>query len=293
MAESSIRKAGAPARFARALTIALIMLVSPSLASASEGGPEHEERPRQFDWSFAGAFGRYNQAQLRRGFKVYREVCSSCHSIRLLSFRNLAESGGPELPRAEVEKLAASYKIKDGPNSAGEYFERPGRPSDSFPTPFANEQAARAALGGAYPPDMSVLAKARGYSRGFPTFLLDALPGFTYQEGGVDYIASLLQGYHDAPAGFTLSDGQYYNVYMPGRRIGMIPPLTDGAVTYGDGAPEKVEQYAKDISAFLMWSAEPHLNDRKKVGLGVVTFLIVFAGLLYFVKRRIWASVDH
>jgi ubiquinol-cytochrome c reductase cytochrome c1 subunit len=293
MVESSTRNSRVPMRFAGAMAVALIMLAAPSLASANEGGPEHEERPRQFDWSFAGAFGRYNQAQLQRGFKIYREVCSSCHSIRLLSFRNLAEPGGPELPQAEVEKLAASYKIKDGPNSAGEYFERPGRLSDAFPAPFANEQAARAALGGAYPPDMSVLAKARGYSRGFPTFLLDALPGFTYQEGGVDYITSLLQGYHEAPAGFTLSDGQYYNVYMPGRRIGMIPPLTDGAVTYGDGTPEKVEQYAKDISAFLMWAAEPHLNDRKKVGLGVVTFLIVFAGLLYFVKRRIWASVDH
>ena len=293
MVELSLRNSRVPMRFASAMAVALIMLVSPSLACASEAGPEHEERPRQFDWSFAGAFGRYDKAQLQRGFKIYREVCSSCHSIRLLSFRNLAEPGGPELPQAEVEKLAASYKIKDGPNSAGEYFERPGRLSDAFPAPFANEQAARAALGGAYPPDMSVLAKARGYSRGFPTFLLDALPGFTYQEGGVDYIASLLQGYHDAPAGFTLGDGQYYNVYMPGRRIGMIPPLADGAVTYGDGTPEKLEQYAKDVSAFLMWSAEPHLNDRKKVGLGVVTFLIVFATLLYFVKRRVWASVDH
>jgi len=201
--------------------------------------------------------------------------------------------GGPELAPAEVGELAASYKIKDGPNSAGDYFERPGRPSDAFPAPFANEQAARAALGGSYPPDMSVLAKARGYSRGFPTFLLDALPGFTYQEGGVDYIASLLQGYRDQPAGFALGDGQYYNIYMPGRRLGMIPPLTDGAVKYEDGAPEKVEQYAKDVAAFLMWSAEPHLDDRKRVGLAVVSFLIVFATLLYFVKRSIWASVDH
>ncbi len=293
MVERSICKIGAPSRVARAMAFALIVLVSPSLASAGESASEHEERPRQFDWSFAGAFGRYDQGQLRRGFKVYREVCSSCHSIRLLAFRNLAESGGPELPQAAVEQLAASYKIKDGPNSAGDYFERPGRPSDSFPAPFANEQAARAALGGAYPPDMSVLAKARGYSRGFPTFLLDALPGFTYQEGGVDYITSLLQGYHDAPAGFTLGDGQYDNVYMPGRRIGMIPPLSEGAVKYEDGAPEKVEQYAKDVAAFLMWSAEPHLDDRKKVGLGVVSFLIVFAALLYFVKRSIWASVDH
>ena len=293
MVERSICGIGAPSRVARAMTVALFMLVSPSLASASETGGGHEERPRPYDWSFAGVFGRYDNAQLRRGFKIYREVCASCHSIRLLAFRNLAEPGGPELPQAEVGKLAASYKVKDGPNAAGDYFERPGRPSDAFPAPFANEQAARAALGGAYPPDMSVLAKARGYSRGFPTFLLDALPGFTYQEGGVDYIASLLQGYRDAPAGFTLGDGQYYNVYMPGRRIGMIPPLTDGAVKYEDGAPEKVEQYAKDVAAFLMWSAEPHLDDRKKVGLAVLAFLIVFATLLYFVKRSIWASVDH
>ncbi len=293
MSEPLIRQSRAASRVAGVMAVALMMLIPTSLAHAGEGGAEHEERPKQFDWTFAGVSGRYDNAQLRRGFKVYREVCSSCHSIRLLNFRNLAESGGPELTHAEVEKLAASYKIKDGPNSAGEYFERPGRPSDSFPTPFANEQAARAALGGSYPPDMSVLAKARGYSRGFPTFLFDALPGFAYQEGGVDYIASLLQGYRDAPTGFNLGDGQYYNVYMPGRRIGMIPPLADGAVKYEDGAPEKLEQYAKDVSAFLMWSAEPHLDDRKKVGIAVVSFLIVLAALLYFVKRTVWASVDH
>ena len=239
---------------------------------------EHEERPRQFDWSFAGAFGRYDQGQLRRGFKVYRESLLELPFDPAARLPQFGGVGGAGVAASGGRELAASYKIKDGPNSAGDYFERPGRPSDSFPAPFANEQAARAALGGSYPPDMSVLAKARGYSRGFPTFLLDALPGFTYQEGGVDYITSLLQGYHDAPAGFTLGDGQYYNVYMPGRRIGMIPPLTDGAVKYEDGAPEKVEQYAKDVAAFLMWSAEPHLDDRKKVGLGVVSFLIVFAG---------------
>jgi len=294
MSEPTInRRSGARSRVSRAAAVALMMLVAPSLAHAGEGAVEHEERPKQFDWSFAGAFGRYDKAQLKRGFKIYREVCSTCHSIRLLAFRNLAEPGGPGLSQAEVEKLAASYKIKDGPNSAGDYFERPGRPSDNFPPPFANEQAARAALGGAYPPDMSVLAKARGYSRGFPTFLFDALPGFSYQEGGVDYIASLLQGYRDAPAGFNLGDGQYYNVYMPGRRIGMIPPLSDGAVKYEDGTPEKVEQYAQDVSAFLMWSAEPHLDDRKKVGMAVVSFLVVLAALLYLVKRTIWASVDH
>lgn len=276
-----------------AIVLAALALAAPGVARASEGEVKHEEKPRHFTWSFAGAFGRYDQAQLRRGFKVYKEVCSSCHSIKMLAFRNLGDVGGPAFSVDEVAALAASYKIKDGPNAAGDYFERPGRASDRFPPPFANEQAARAALGGGYPPDMSVLAKARGYSRGFPTFLFDAIPGFSYQEHGVDYIASLLQGYQDAPKDVKIPDGQYYNIYMPGRRIGMIPPLVDGSVTYDDKTPQTIEQYAQDVAAFLMWSAEPHLNQRKSVGMGVISFLVVFAGLLYFVKRRIWSHVEH
>ncbi|QGM46446.1 cytochrome c1 [Methylocystis heyeri] len=276
-----------------AAMLAALAFAAPGSAGANENEARHEEKPRHFNWSFAGAFGRYDQAQLRRGFKVYKEVCSSCHSIKYLAFRNLGEPGGPVFSQEEVAAIAAGYKIKDGPNANGDYFERPGRASDRFPPPFANEQAARAALGGAYPPDMSVLAKARGHSSGFPGFLLDPLPGFTYQEGGVDYIASLLQGYRDAPADVKLPDGQYYNIYMSGRRIGMIPPLVDGSVTYDDKAPQTVEQYAQDVAAFLMWSAEPHLDKRKSVGLGVLSFLIVFAAMLYFVKRRIWSQVEH
>ncbi|WP_246720579.1 cytochrome c1 [Methylocystis sp. H4A] len=253
----------------------------------------HEQKPKRFDWSFAGAFGRYDKAQLRRGFKVYKEVCSSCHSIKMLAFRNLSQPGGPEFPEKEVEALAASYKIKDGPNQAGEYFDRPGRPSDRFPAPFANEQAARAALAGNYPPDMSVLAKARGYSRGFPLFLFDALPGFSYQEHGVDYITSLMEGYEDPPPDVKMPDGQFYDPYMPGRRIGMPPPLSEGVVTYEDGAPQTIDQYAKDVAAFMMWVAEPHLESRKRIGLGVVAFLLVFVGLLYFTKRKIWSNVPH
>ncbi len=276
-----------------AIMLAALAMGAPGAAGASESEVKHAEKPRQFSWSFAGVLGRYDQAQLRRGFKVYKEVCSSCHSIKFLAFRNLGEPGGPAFSKEEVAALAASYKIKDGPNASGDYFERPGRASDNFPPPFANEQAARAALGGGYPPDMSVLAKARGYSRGFPTFLLDALPGFSYQEYGVDYIASLLQGYREAPADMSLTEGQYYNIYMPGRRIGMIPPLVDGSVTYDDKTPQTVEQYAQDIAAFLMWSAEPHLDRRKSVGLGALSFLVVFATMLYFVKRRIWSRVEH
>ena len=168
---------------------------------ARQESARHEEKPLRQDWSFAGVFGRYDRAQLRRGFKVYKEVCSTCHSIKMLAFRNLSQPGGPEFSEKEVEELAASYKIKDGPNEAGEYFERPARPSDRFPPPFANEQAARAALAGDYPPDFSVLAKARGYSRGFPLFLFDALPGFSYQEHGVDYIVSLHGGLSRSAAG--------------------------------------------------------------------------------------------
>lgn len=267
----------------------LVAAASPALA---EGG-HHEKKPEVHSWSFAGFFGSYDRAQLRRGFKVYKEVCSTCHSIKMLAFRNLGQPGGPEFSEKEVAELAATYKVKDGPNDAGEYFDRPARPSDRFPPPFANEQAARAAMSGAYPPDMSVLAKARGYSRGFPTFLLDALPGLSYQEHGVDYIASLLKGYQDPPHDVKVPDGQYYNVYMLGNRIGMPPPLSDGAVTYDDGAPQTVDQYARDVTAFMMWVAEPHLEARKHIGQGVIAFLIVFAALLYFTKRKIWSNVPH
>ncbi|MBI3274591.1 MAG: cytochrome c1, partial [Methylocystis sp.] len=240
---------------------------SPRAAEGAMGAVErHQATPPRQDWSFAGAFGRYDREQLRRGLKVYRQVCVSCHSIRLLAFRNLGEKGGPELSQGEVEALAATYKITDGPNDAGAMFERPGRPSDRFPPPFPNEQAARAAFNGAYPPDMSVLAKARGYARGFPLFLLDALPGVSYQEHGVDYIVALLGGYADAPNGVTLPPGQFYNIYVPARRIAMPPPLSDGLVPYDDGTPATADQYAKDVAAFLMWAAEPHLEQRKQIG---------------------------
>ena len=275
------------------LVLATVGLVAIASSAARAGMTHEEEKPERQEWSFAGVFGRFDQAQLRRGFKVYKEVCSTCHSIKMLAFRNLGQPGGPEFSEKEVADLAASYKIKDGPNDSGEFFDRAGRPSDRFPAPFAHEQAARAAMSGAYPPDMSVLVKARGYHRGFPGFLLDGLPGFSYQEHGADYIVSLLKGYKEAPSDFKVPDGQYYNVYMIGRRIGMPPPLSDGAVTYDDGAPQTVDQYARDVTAFMAWVAEPSLESRKKTGLGVISFLIVFAGLLYFTKRKIWSDVAH
>ncbi len=269
----------------------LFAAVMAAPAVAQEG--HHEKKPETHGWTFAGFFGHYDKPQLRRGFKVYKEVCSTCHSIKMLAFRNLGQPGGPEFSEKEVAELAATYKVKDGPNDAGEYYDRPARPSDRFPPPVAKEQAARAAMSGAYPPDMSVLVKARGYGRGFPTFLLDALPGLSYQEHGSDYVASLLKGYTEAPHGVTVPEGQYYNAYMPGNRIGMPPPLSDGAVTYDDGSPQTVDQYSKDVTAFLMWVAEPHLEARKHIGQGVLAFLIIFALLLYFTKRKIWSNVAH
>jgi ubiquinol-cytochrome c reductase cytochrome b/c1 subunit len=168
-------------------------------------------------------------------------------------------------------------------------FERPGRPADYFPSPFPNEQAARAANGGAAPPDLSLITKARSYKRGFPTFVFDAIT--TYQEQGPDYVAAVLQGYEDKPpAGFNLPSGSFYNKYFPGHAIKMPKPLNDGQVTYDDGSPATVAQYSKDVTTFLMWAAEPHMEARKRLGLQVFVFLILLAGLLYFTKKKVWAS---
>jgi ubiquinol-cytochrome c reductase cytochrome b/c1 subunit len=264
-----------------------IALVGVSLGSAIAA--EEQLPPRQ-KWSFAGPFGTYDRGQLQRGFKVYREVCSVCHGLTLLSFRNLAEPGGPELTRAQAEAIAAEYMIQDGPNDQGDMFERPGRLADRFPAPFPNEQAARARYGG-YPVDQSVIAKARGFERGFPWFILDAIT--QYQEQGVDYIAALLQGYEaKPPAGITMAPGLFYNKYFPGNAIAMPPPLSDGQVDYTDGSPKTVAQYSKDIAAFLMWAAEPHLEARKRIGFQVMVFLIIFAGLMYFTKKKVWKEVE-
>ncbi len=273
---------------AGALGLALA-LVGP--AQAAGEGP----LPPRENWSFAGPFGSFDRAQLQRGFKVYREACSSCHSMNKVYFRNLSQPGGPEFSPAQVQALAAEYKIKDGPNESGEMFERNGRAADRLPSPFPNEQAAAAANGGKAPPDLSVMAKARTYSRGFPWFIVDA---FTqYAENGPDYLTAVLNGYEDAPAGFTVPDGGHYNKYYPGQVIAMPKPISDGQIEYPktpEGqpqVPETAAQYAKDVTAFLMWTAEPHLEQRKSTGFAVMAFLAVFAGLLYFTKKKVWADV--
>jgi len=266
-------------------------------AAVNLGESEIELQP----WSFSGIFGRYDQNQLRRGFQVFKEVCSSCHSADLLSFRNLDEEGGPEFSAAQVKALAATYTIADPDAKGGK---RPGLPSDRWPSPFPTEKDARDANGGALPPDWSVLAKARGAERPLLAWMRDIVAG--YQEGGPDYVHALMNGYHaTVPAGITnadgtpfkLPDGKYYNDYFPGHSIGMPPPLSDGLVKYAPGAdgttvPETVDQYSRDVAAFMMWLAEPGLDGRKEAGFRVIIFLLLFAVLMWLVKRRIWSNVE-
>ena len=258
----------------------------------SEAEPTHFpiHKPTQEDWTFAGPFGTYDKGQLQGGLKIYKEVCSACHSMELVSFRTLEHLGYSE---AQVKALAAEYTVQDGPNADGEMFERPGIPSDYFPSPFPNTAAAAAANNGAAPPDFSLIAKARGVERGFPTFIFDI---FTlYAENGPDYIHSLLTGYdEEPPAGMQIPEGTYYNPYfIAGKSLSMAPPLSADQVTYDDGTPQTVDQYSRDVSAFLMWVAEPHLEDRKKTGFSVMVFLLLFAGLVYLTKRKVWTDVAH
>jgi cytochrome c1 len=274
----------------RGILVAYVLAALSAVGTHSAGAQE-ADAPPLLRWSFSGPFGLYDTAQLQRGFKVYREVCSACHSLKLVAFRNLADPGGPSFSEAQAASIAAEFQVTDGPNDKGQMFQRPGKISDNFPPPFPNDQAARAALGGKLPPDMSVLAKARGYERGFPWFIFEVFTD--YQEGGPDYIHAILNGYTDPPAGFSLPPGGQYNRYFPGHAIGMPKPLSDGQVEYTDGTPTTVDQYGRDVAAFLMWTAEPTLDARKRLGFQVMMFLIVFTALLYFTKRRVWQAVHH
>ena len=223
------------------------------------------------DWTFKGLFGKFDRASLQRGYQVYTEVCAACHSMKYLSYRNLSEKGGPEFSVAQAKAIAASFEVTDGPNADGEMFDRPGKLSDKFVMPYENVKAAEAANGGAYPPDMSVLVKARG--------------------GGVDYIYSLLQGYEEAPSGMILDDGVHYNKYMYGNKIKMSAPLSDDIVEYSDGTKATVEQMSKDVTTFLMWAAEPSLEARHQMGFKAIIYLIILTILVYFSMKRIWSRV--
>ncbi len=227
--------------------------------------------PKQ-DWSFKGITGKFDRSALQRGYQVYTEVCSSCHSMNLLSYRNLGEKGGPEFSIEQVKAIAANFEVTDGPNSEGEMFTRPGRPSDKFVSPYPNIQAAIAANGGAYPPDMSVLVKAR--------------------KGGADYIYAVLMGYEDPPVGFELEDGVYYNKYMDGNKIKMSNPLSEDLVTYADGTKASIAKMSEDVTTFLTWAAEPHLETRHRIGMKVIFYLVIFTVLIYFSMRRLWSRID-
>jgi ubiquinol-cytochrome c reductase cytochrome c1 subunit len=224
------------------------------------------------DWSFKGLLGKFDRGSLQRGYQVYTEVCSSCHSMKYVSYRNLAEEGGPEFTEEQAKAIAANFEVLDGPNSDGEMFTRTAKLSDKFVMPYENVKAAQAANGGAYPPDMSVLAKARS--------------------GGVDYIYSVLLGYEDPPAGVILDDGVYYNKYMYGNNIKMSQPLSDGLVEYSDGTVASEEQMAKDVTTFLMWAAEPHLESRHKMGFKAILYLIILTILVYFSMKKIWSRIE-
>jgi len=253
----------------------LVKIFFVAFVTAISNSAYSEEKKIEFiknDWSFEGIFGTFDRSSLQRGYQVYQEVCSGCHSIQHLSYRNLSEKGGPEFSLDEAKAIAAQFEVTDGPNDDGEMFTRPRRLSDKFVNPFPNIQAATAANGGAYPPDMSVLVKAR--------------------KGGADYIYSLLLGYEEAPAGHELDDGVYYNKYIPGNKIMMSKPLSEGAVEYSDGTQATEAQMAKDVVTFLTWAAEPNLEARHKMGFKVFIFLIILLILVYFSKQKVWSRLD-
>ena len=247
----------------------VILTISLCIISYSSFAEEINTNYLKTKWSFSGIFGTFDRASLQRGYQVYQEVCAGCHSVQHLSYRNLSEKGGPEFTVEEAKAIAAQFEVEDGPNADGEMFMRPARLSDKFAKPYPNVQASIAANGGAYPPDMSVLAKARA--------------------GGADYLYSLLLGYEEAPPGFELDDGVYYNKYMPGNKIKMSAPLSDGIIDYSDGTQSTAEQMAKDVTTFLVWAAEPHLESQHRMGFKVIIYLIVLLTLVYMSKQKVWS----
>ena len=250
----------------------IIYLTVLLLVGTYQANAEEKTHLLKVDWSFKGLFGKFDRASLQRGYQIYSEVCSGCHSMKYLSYRNLSEKGGPEFSITEAKTIAANYEVTDGPNSDGEMFIRPAKLSDKFVMPFDNTKAAQAANGGAYPPDMSVLIKARS--------------------GGANYIYSVLLGYEDPPSGVTLDDGVYYNKYMYGNYIKMAKPLSEGAVEYSDGTKATEEQMASDVTTFLMWAAEPHLEARHKMGFKAILYLIILTILVYFSMKKIWSRIE-
>ena len=248
----------------KTILLVILAIISFNLhaAEVSNGDmPKHK-------WSFNGITGTFDKSALQRGYKVYREVCAGCHSMRLLYYRDLIDIG---FSKAQVKVIASEYTVLDGPNEEGEMFERPGRNADKFVNPYLNDNEARASNNGAYPPDLSVITKARKY--------------------GVDYIYNLLIGYTEPPKGIEVGQGMYYNKWMAGNQIAMPAPLSDGSVDYDDGTENNIYQLSEDVVTFLKWSAEPEMEVRKNLGIKVILFFIIFGFIVYLAKNRLWKEV--
>jgi len=307
--------------FAAVLTVFGGIGLSTITADATEHDKGKVPETNRQSWSFGGLFGSYDKAQLRRGYQIYSEICSSCHSMNLLSYRNLAENGGPEYSKDEVKKMIAEIQVPAEPNDEGETYKdgeritRTALLTDRFLAPFPNKKAAMAANDGALPPDLSVMAKARhlqhhdtaGPAKNPFSALVGGVKEYfgwifgtvrdiatQYQEAGPDYIYALMTRYEEeAPQGKEIPEGKNFNHAFPGNAISMAPPLSDEAVEYKDGTKPTLDQHARDVAAFLMWAAEPHLNARKSLGLKVLIYLLIFSGLMLAVKRAIWRDVKH
>jgi ubiquinol-cytochrome c reductase cytochrome c1 subunit len=247
-----------------------VVIITASLLALSgiAFAESNQKEPRKVEWAFEGLFGTVDKRAAQRGFQVYKEVCSACHGLSRIAFRNLSEIGFSD---AEIKALAATYQVNDGPNDAGDMFQRPGKASDHFPSPYANENAARANFSGALPPDLSLIVKAR--------------------HDGPNYIYSLLTGYEEPPSGVTLEGAQHYNPYFPGGKIMMPPPLADGQVDYADGTPNTQAQMVHDVVTFLQWAAEPEMEARKQMGIKVLIYLAIFSAFMYLAKRNLWRKL--
>ena len=253
----------------RLLAVLAVLCLAPLSAGPAHAAGEAAEPP-SVSWSFDGPFGGFDRDALRRGFRVYQEVCAACHSLQYVHYRDLSRPGGPEFSEAEVKAIASAFLVEDGPDDLGDMFERAALPRDRFVSPFPNPEAARAANGGALPPDLSLMVNAR--------------------PNGANYLYGLLTGYRDAPAGMEMTPVQHYNPMMSGGLIAMAPPLSDGLVEYTDGAPQTTDAYARDVTQFLAWAANPHLEARKRIGFQTMVYLAILAGLLYFATKRLWKS---
>ncbi|MCW5699356.1 MAG: cytochrome c1 [Rhodospirillales bacterium] len=263
-------------RLAAAATTALMVAFASGDGHAAGGTLAPAQK-----WSFGGVFGTFDRGDLQRGLQVYRSVCSNCHSLKLIAFRNLEGLG---LSPEEVQAIAGEYEVTDGPDDEGEMYSRAARAADRFPSPFANDQAARASNGGALPPDLSLITKGRAGESVFK--------GTKFREYGADYVYALMTGYEEEPPeGVTLMDGMHYNHYFPGHQIAMAPPLFDEAVEYTDGTEATLQQHAHDIATFLAWAADPNAEERKRIGIKAILFVTILSVMLYAVKKKIWSDL--